>query len=269
MGSCGQQAAKKQAETAAETPVLMTMALSTIGEWTGTNWNGTILLQSRHFTLNGKGTAVINWGDGTPNDTITLEGDGYYGNLCVHDYTDSVSYDITVTGEHVTFLDCNNRGRKNFTSLDVSKNTALTELNCGSNQLTVLDVSKNTALTRLDCCRNQLTTLDISNNTALTYLECHTNQLTVLDVRNNSALTDLICFNNRLTDLDMSNNMELKHLSCHFNHLTTEALDETFTTLNDNMDMDSDEKRIYIGGNPGTDFCNWKIAASKGWTVYK
>ena len=36
------------------------------------------------------------------------------------------------------------------------------------NQLTTLDVSKNTALTDLDCDNNQLTTLDVSKNTALT-----------------------------------------------------------------------------------------------------
>ena len=40
--------------------------------------------------------------------------------------------------------------------LDVSKNLALTELECYSNQLTALDVSKNTQLTRLYCYDNQI-----------------------------------------------------------------------------------------------------------------
>jgi len=35
--------------------------------------------------------------------------------------------------------------------VDVSKNTALTELSCIDNQLKSLDVSKNTALTDLNC----------------------------------------------------------------------------------------------------------------------
>ena len=43
--------------------------------------------------------------------------------------------------------------RKHLTSLDVSKNTALTYLDCSHNDLTSLDVSKNTALTYLDCTR--------------------------------------------------------------------------------------------------------------------
>ncbi|MBQ7009237.1 MAG: leucine-rich repeat domain-containing protein, partial [Ruminococcus sp.] len=43
------------------------------------------------------------------------------------------------------------------------------------NQLTSLDVSKNTALTYLDCDDNQLTSLDVSKNTALEELYCYNN----------------------------------------------------------------------------------------------
>ncbi len=48
-------------------------------------------------------------------------------------------------------------------------------LDWGHNQLTSLDVSKNTALTELDCSDNQLTSLDINKNTDLTYLVCCNN----------------------------------------------------------------------------------------------
>ena len=61
-----------------------------------------------------------------------------------------------------------------MTSLDVSKNTALTHLECYNNQLTSLDVSKNTALTYLDCGDNQLTSLDISN-TNMKIFNCRDN----------------------------------------------------------------------------------------------
>ena len=108
-----------------------------------------------------------------------------------------------------------------LTSLDVSKNTALTELSCEGNQLTSLDVSKNTALTKLYCNGNQLTSLDVSNNTALTDLECSGNQLTSLDVSNNTALTDLECNGNQLTSLDVSKNTALTELSCYLNQLTS------------------------------------------------
>ena len=109
----------------------------------------------------------------------------------------------------------------NLDSLDLSKNTALTDLDCGSNQLTSLDVSNNTALTYLDCSSNQLTSLDVSKNTALTYLDCSSNQLTSLDVSKNTALTDLYCVGNMLTSLDVSNNTALTGLQCAYNNLTS------------------------------------------------
>jgi Leucine-rich repeat (LRR) protein len=62
-----------------------------------------------------------------------------------------------------------------LTRLDVSKNTALTNLDCTNNQLTSLDITKNTALTKLNCSSNQLTSLDVSKNTALTQLGCYNN----------------------------------------------------------------------------------------------
>ena len=71
-----------------------------------------------------------------------------------------------------------------LTSLDVSNNTALTDLRCNSNQLASLDLSNNTALTTLWCYQNQLASLDLSNNTALTTLWCYQNQLASLDLRN-------------------------------------------------------------------------------------
>ncbi|GBU22945.1 Internalin-J precursor [Fibrobacteres bacterium R8-0-B4] len=74
--------------------------------------------------------------------------------------------------------------------------TALMRLDCSGNPLTTaLDVSKNTALTYLDCSANQLTALDVSENTALTYLDCNYNKLTALDVSKNTALGQLDCGN--------------------------------------------------------------------------
>ena len=108
-----------------------------------------------------------------------------------------------------------------LTYIDMSNNTALTDLWCYNNQLTSLDVSHNTALIYLNCSCNQLTSLDMSNNTALTYLYCYVNQLTSLDVSHNTALTLLRCDSNQLTSLDVSHNTALTNLSCHSNRLTS------------------------------------------------
>ena len=120
----------------------------------------------------------------------------------------------------LTVLDCGNNGA-NIQALDVTKNTALTELYCHRNQLTALDVTKNTALTVLYCYRNQLTALDVTKNTALTTLYCYENQLTALDVSKNTALTVLGCYNNQITALDITKDTVLTTLYCNENQLTT------------------------------------------------
>ena len=104
-----------------------------------------------------------------------------------------------------------------LTSLDVSRNTALTYLDCDDNLLPSLDVSRNTALTELYCNDNQLTALDVSQNTALETLFCRINQLTSLDVSRNTALTYLSCAVNELTSLDVSRNTALTLLDCSYN----------------------------------------------------
>jgi len=112
------------------------------------------------------------------------------------------------------YLNCDNNL---LTSLDVTNNTALTQLFCYKNQLSSLDVTKNTALTRLWCFSNQLSSLDVSSNTALTVLYCYNNQLIGLDVSYNTALTSLGCGNNLLTNLDVSKNTALTGLGCASN----------------------------------------------------
>lgn len=69
--------------------------------------------------------------------------------------------------------------------------------------MTSLDVSKNTALGNLQCNDNQLTSLDVSNNTELITLLCQNNQLTSLDVSKNQKLTTLDCSNNLINETEM------------------------------------------------------------------
>ena len=129
------------------------------------------------------------------------------------EHVDFYGYNGTVNGEQMLYFN-------KLSSIDISRNTALTYLNCSNNQLTNLDVSKNNALEYLYCHHNQLTNLDVSKNNALTYLDCGYNQLTNLDVSKNNALTYLYCGANQLTNLDVSKNTELTYLSCYVHQLT-------------------------------------------------
>ena len=152
-----------------------------------------------------------------PGTLTSLRGIEYFEALeelsCL--YNQLTSLDVS-RNTALTYLDCDDNL---LPSLDVSRNTALTYLDCNNNQLTELDVSRNTELTELDCSGNPLTTLDISMNTALTKLYCAINELTTLDVSRNTALTELNCANNELTTLDVSQNTALTVLSCFSNEL--------------------------------------------------
>lgn len=141
----------------------------------------------------------------------------------LYDEENDKSFDITDMSEirYFTSLEYLYCSDIQLTSLDVSNNMALIDLNCNGNQLTSLDVSKNTALTILWCDNNQLTTLDVSNNSALEDLICEYNQLTTLNVSNNTALTRLRCIGNQLTSLDISKNTALTELWCDNNQLTS------------------------------------------------
>ncbi len=140
----------------------------------------------------------------TTTDNTPIQVD--WGNGTLADYTIGTSFSsvsgtlagntIKIYGVGIYYLSLN---KKKLTSLDVTNNTALTDLDCSGNQLTTLDVTNNTALTYLTCGGNQLTALDVSKNTSLIILNCNSNQLTTLDVSNNTALKDLDCSSNLLT----------------------------------------------------------------------
>ena len=246
------------------------------------------------FRLFGSGIAMVDWGDGSENVSLTISeydidnaarGGNPGGVRFTHTYPNESIRTITIYGDNITGLQCLSRY---FTSLDVSKNTALTILDCGGNQLTSLDVSKNSTLTQLGCSGNQLTSLDVSKNTALTHLYCNDNQLTKLDVSKNTALTHLGCSDNQLSSLDVNKNTALTWLSCEGNQLTRldmskntvltslgcernqftgSALNALFGTLHndDNVVGWWGSKGVYINNNPGENDCDRSIATNKGW----
>lgn len=222
----------------------------------------TTAISGGYLILAGTGKAVIDWGDGSAPDTVTLSTPDETGYLTYypHTFPDKTSRTIVIKGQNITYLDCSSM---ELTALDVSKNPALTELACTRNRLTSLDVTKNTALEYLNCFYNRLTSLDVTKNSALTELQCSRNQLTSLDVTKNMVLTELVFDENRLTGLDVTKNTALTGLRCQSNNFDTAGLDVLFSTLHAN----AGSKTIHIFGNPGTSGCHSSIAEDKGWGV--
>ncbi len=100
-------------------------------------------------------------------------------------------------------IQVDSRGIFDLTGIEAFPNIVM--LDCYDNFILSLDLSHNTALTDLNCGRNILTTLDVSHNTALQYLRCYGNSMTTLDVTNNTALILFSTANNNLNSLNVAN----------------------------------------------------------------
>ena len=175
-------------------------------------------------------------------DIESLEGIGEFVNLRYLYCRLPMNYYVHSDDGSFHYFDVDGNEISGIKSLDVSKNTALTELYCGWNllskldvsnnpqlevlfcpgcQLESLDVSMNPNLTNMDCSYNQLSKLDISNNANLASLGCGDNKLSELNVSNNVALHTLSCINNQLTGIDVANNVALKTFSCAGNQISS------------------------------------------------
>ena len=116
-------------------------------------------------------------------------------------------------------LNCN--GCLPLTTLDVSANLSLHELDCRECALTGLTLGQQEDLWYLDCSDNALTVLDLSGcSAALQNLMCSGNALTALDLSACPGLRSLDCWDNELTGLDLSLCQELIMADCHDNALT-------------------------------------------------
>jgi hypothetical protein len=190
---------------------------------------------------------------------LTKDFSSYY-----HSYSTESKHTVTINGT-VTHLH-----QENISNIDISKNNELIYLNCRGN-FTSLDLSKNTALKELYCNNAKLTNLDASNCTSLIHLGCRDNILTNMNVSQCTLLKSLDCGSlyvgagNQLTSLDVSKCTVLKKMVCSDNNFSSSDLNELFETLHGNT---IEEKRIYIGNNPGTSGCDRQIAIEKGWHIY-
>ena len=142
--------------------------------------------------------------------------------------------------EDLETLDCHGIG---LTTLNVSKNFKLEELNCSDNQLKDYLYILSYRLKKLNCSNNKLTHMNLgillglnleevncSNNNItkivmdsvgeLVKFDCSNNDLMTLDVSQCFKLEELNCSGNQLMELDVGNQTQLTQLDCSKNKLT-------------------------------------------------
>lgn len=115
-----------------------------------------------------------------------------------------------------------------LTSLDVSKNTALTDLNCrGNMNLSTLVLSP--SVQKLQCDDCALASLDVSMCSQLNFLNCYANRLSSLNLSANPQLSELNCSMNNLTELDLSANPLLANNITDYN-IGSQSIDAKAST---------------------------------------
>ena len=114
-------------------------------------------------------------------------------------------------------LDCSNNDA--LSSLNISQCSFLQDLDCSEGILTELDLTGNPFLQQLACNNNLLAQLDVSQNSFLQELDCGYNSLVELDVTENTALQILYAESNQITSIDVSQNLSLERLILTDNYL--------------------------------------------------
>ncbi|WP_298545949.1 immunoglobulin-like domain-containing protein [uncultured Aquimarina sp.] len=110
----------------------------------------------------------------------------------------------------------------NLTSIDLSSNTQLTDLNVSRNDLTSIDISNNVSLKSFLAFETDLSSIDFTNNSLLEKIDLNrVATLTAIDVSNLSNLKNLILYRTGITSIDVSNNPQLDELRLDYTDLTS------------------------------------------------
>lgn len=178
--------------------------------------------------------------------------------LFVHDESQTKVTDLKGI-EYFVNLETLNIRNNELTSLDVSNNTALTELDFSGNQIATIDLTHNAALKNLACTSNKLTELNLTNNSKLEWIECDKNKLTELNVSKNTKLRTLRFDKNSVKSIDLSKNANLAQVSCAGNGMSEldvsnnpllweiYCADNELTSLN--LENNAKLERLYVSGN--------------------
>lgn len=268
----------------------------------------------------------VEWGDGSIDSFPSLSiRPGEFLQNVTHKYEGGKNYIIKITSDELTYLSANRLSKINLKratklrklwipggdikELDLETVTLLNELICDFNEyLGKLDLSNNSALTNVKLSGCQITALNFENCSKLKYLECAGNLLKNLDLSGNPELEILNCDYNRLESINLSNNSKLRQLSVGYNLLDNIdismnsklysldiaennlrsldiSMNHMLTGININSNnlpaielnnifgmlrhSSSNSNYIRIKNNPGTSGCNTSIAIQKNWVVHK
>jgi hypothetical protein len=175
------------------------------------------------------------------SNLVNLKALSYLGKLPTIDISDSVNLlNLTCVGASVYYT----YPQENLlTSLDLSNQSKLINLNVTGNNLTSLDLSNCPNLEYIYIAQNKLSSLNINNVNYVKYFYCEDNLLVSLNVNSmfnlqifnckNNLLNSLSTKNNTIEDtIDFSSNPNLESICCDANE---QLYMQNQCNLNDNM----------------------------------
>ena len=118
----------------------------------------------------------------------------------------------------VLHCEASNKNGKGLTQLDLTHAPELEELYCPFNLLTSLDLSKNTKLRQLNLLRNPIEKLDVTHCPDIEMIYCAYSKIKELDLSNSHKLSFLRCHNCDLQKLDISATV-MSYLDAKDNHI--------------------------------------------------
>ncbi|MDE7442923.1 MAG: hypothetical protein K2M65_02040, partial [Muribaculaceae bacterium] len=188
--------------------------------------------QAARIGIGGAGSYefTIDWGDGKE---VTYNQQAYYEHLII-------GSTVKVYGDEIILLRATSQG---VLSADISRATAMVQVQLGYNDLESLKLGNHPSLTGLYAECNKLTSLDITGCPAMRVLDVHENaiegtidcsamkSLSKVDVADNcisslklpkhTTLYEVDCSNNQLTELDVTGLGGLSEIACSGNRLTS------------------------------------------------
>lgn len=164
------------------------------------------------FQITVYGTAAnINWGDGSPTQSIT-------NTTITHNYSGTGIYQISFTPVNITQLSL---GSGNLIKIGELPNT-LTSLDVGGNHLSSLYVSNLYRLNSLVCSNNNITSLNLGSNNSLSTLDCSHNLINSFTQPTTPCLVTINTSFNNLSSLSLINQRNIiQSFNCSDNNLTS------------------------------------------------
>lgn len=183
----------------------------------------------------------------------SIEGLQYFPNLV--ELSVALAKDTNVDFELLPNLKSIGVSGNHHTTIDVSKNTALEGLFVSrSSNITSLDLTKNKALVQLQASDNKITSLKLPKSKALEELSIDGNMLTELDLSGYTNLRMIIAYGNKLRSLKLPRRSSLEELVVSGNELPHIGVPDSPNLTN--VDLGNNPIVSFILANPNLTMLN-------------